>query len=144
VSDVRERRWDTDERGRGVADAAALAPWVDELRELVMTADWVAEEPEVHLLPHLERLVAAEPDLTLAATRVAGGVLEIDVELAALAPPRGLREIAYRLVGAISEGVTLVREIGEDGATFDVVTGTPPGTTPFATHGHTLRFRIRQ
>jgi hypothetical protein len=143
VSQVRDRRWDTDARGHGVADATALSRWVDELRELVTTADWVAEEPEVHLLPHVQRLVATERGVAITATRVSGGVLELDVQLDEPTSAGGVRETAYRLVSAIAESVTFVRQADDhEVATFEVVTGMPVGTA-FATHGHTIRIRIR-
>jgi hypothetical protein len=50
---VNDHRWDWDDRGDGVADATALAPGVYELAAAVTIAKWVAEEPEVHLLPHI-------------------------------------------------------------------------------------------
>ena len=54
-------RWDGDERGRGVADGGAFAAGAEELLEAMGTPDWVAEEPEAHLLPHLRRSVASLP-----------------------------------------------------------------------------------
>jgi hypothetical protein len=144
VTDRGRPRWDTDERGHGIADAAALTPWIDELRTLVTTPDWVTEEPELHLLPHFERAVAAERDVALSATRVTNGVLEIDLDLLPRASPGRVRELAYRLVSAVGEAVTLVRQVGDhERATFEVVTGTPPGSSAFATHGHTMRILIR-
>ena len=121
-----------------------MVPWVDELRELLVTADWVTEEPEMHLLPHLERAIAQESNATLASTRVAAGVLELDVDLHEEASPGATRALAHRLIAAVAEGVTLVRQTGNHRvAAFDVVTGTPPATSSFATHGHTLRIRVR-
>ena len=49
-------RWDTDERGRGIASADAFAPALERLLEAARRPDWVAEEPEHHLLPHVRRL----------------------------------------------------------------------------------------
>ena len=51
-----KQRWDTDERGRGVASAADFAPALERLLEASRKPDWVAEEPEHHLLPHVSRL----------------------------------------------------------------------------------------
>jgi len=51
------RRWDSDERGHGVAGAAAAVPALDRLRDAMLEPDWLTEKPEVHLLPHSERLV---------------------------------------------------------------------------------------
>jgi hypothetical protein len=139
-----ERRWDTDQRLRGVADASAIAPYVDELRDLVTTPDWIAEDPEAHLLPHIERFTAQEPRVRLVATRVSSGAFELDLEVGRDLSRGAIRELAYRVVAAIAEGVTLVRQVGDAGdPTFEAVTGMPPGTA-FATHGHTLRIRIRQ
>ena len=63
------RRWDTDERLRGVADARAILPYVDELREVVATPDWVAEDPERHLLPQIDRLIGDARGVTPTAIR---------------------------------------------------------------------------
>ena len=51
-----KQRWDTDERGRGIASAAAFAPALERLLDAARRPDWVAEEPEHHLLPHVHRL----------------------------------------------------------------------------------------
>ncbi len=40
-------RWDGDERGKGVADARALAPGAGELADAMQEPDWVAESPVV-------------------------------------------------------------------------------------------------
>ena len=138
------RRWDTDERRRGVADAAAVAPLVDALRELVTQTDWVTEEPAFHLLPHIRQAVADEPSVTLVDARVDGGRFEVDLEYAADASPGMTRALAYRVVAGFGEAMTFVRQTGNhDHATFEVVTGTPPGGSAFATHGHRVTLRIR-
>jgi hypothetical protein len=54
-----ERRWDNDTRGRGVADGGWIAPGVRRLLGALAEADWVAEDPDVHLLPHLRRACEA-------------------------------------------------------------------------------------
>jgi hypothetical protein len=51
-------RWDSDERGDGVADATALVPGAEELLDAMRRPRWVAEEPEAHLLPHLVQACA--------------------------------------------------------------------------------------
>jgi hypothetical protein len=48
------RRWDIDERGHGVASGDEFSPNVEELAVAMRRAGWVTEEPEAHLLPHLE------------------------------------------------------------------------------------------
>jgi hypothetical protein len=49
------RRWDIDERGRGVADARHFADGARELVDAMVEEDWVAEDPDAHLLPHIRR-----------------------------------------------------------------------------------------
>ena len=51
-------RWEGDERGVGVAGAAEHAPAVDRLLEAMGASDWVAEEPETHLVPHIRDALA--------------------------------------------------------------------------------------
>src|SRR5262245_47604248 len=47
-------RWDGDERGRGVASADGEVVELERLRAAMALPDWVAEEPDLHLLPHVE------------------------------------------------------------------------------------------
>jgi hypothetical protein len=120
-----------------------MLPYLDELRDLVTTADWIAEDPEAHLLPHIEQLIAGQPGVTLTAARVVAGTLELDLETRADSARGEVRGLAYRIVAAVAEGITLVRQVGDPGnPVFEAVTGMPSGTA-FATHGHTLRIRIR-
>ena len=39
------KRWDSDDRFTGMADASAFAPAVEELAALARRPDWVAEDP---------------------------------------------------------------------------------------------------
>jgi hypothetical protein len=55
-----DRRWDIDERGRGVADAGPFVAAATGLVEQMQEPDWVAEAPEHHLLPAIEGACAAE------------------------------------------------------------------------------------
>jgi hypothetical protein len=59
-----QRRWDTDDRLVGVADASGFAHGIEELAELARRPGWVAEEPEVHLVPHLREANIAGLRLT--------------------------------------------------------------------------------
>src|SRR5260221_9955645 len=47
------KRWDTDSRLEGVADASVFAAALEELAVLARRPGWVTEEPGVHLVPHL-------------------------------------------------------------------------------------------
>src|SRR5579871_6025149 len=58
-------RWDGDKRGRGIADAARLVSGATELVEAFGRTNWVAEQPEVHLLPHIEAWCRRDPRLAL-------------------------------------------------------------------------------
>jgi hypothetical protein len=151
------RRWDTDERGRGVADARALVPRVEALAEHASRPDWVAEDPVAHLWPHLERAIAADGSPWDARREVfVDGEGRLVVELTHAAAggdgSRGLAKAdAFALIGQVSEATTLVRIANLDGdaATgdpavleIDVVTGMLDDETAFLTHGHTIRLRI--
>jgi hypothetical protein len=141
--DSSHRRWEDDDRYVGVADASLFGPAVDELAELAHRPGWVAEEPGVHLLPHLR-------DANVAGLSVVGsgvgdaGILEVEAEHSPADSRRVIRRQAWALIGAIAELATCVRErqIG-DALVFEVVTGMPADTGPFATHGHTVRLSVR-
>src|SRR5262249_3590188 len=48
-------RCDGDTRGRGVADATPYVEGASELVDSMRTPEWVAEEPDMHLLPHMRQ-----------------------------------------------------------------------------------------
>jgi hypothetical protein len=155
----RTRRWEDDERGAGVADASAAVPRIAGLRAHAGRAGWVAEEPEAHLWPHLERAIAVpgSPWRNAAWTIDPEGRLVVELEhLGSITdrPVAELRADAFALVGQVAEISTFVRvaEPPEAGGLLstgartdmevDVVTGLLDDETPFASHGHTLRLRI--
>lgn len=136
-------RWDTDDRFTGVADAGAFAAAIEELAVLARRPGWVAEEPDVHLVPHLRS--AEVPGLRLSGWHTRqDGVLEAVAECRPGASRRDLRRQAWALIGAIAEPAASVRERPDgDTVTFEVVTGIPEDGGRFATHGHTLRLTLR-
>jgi hypothetical protein len=135
-------RWDTDERGRGIASAAAFAPALERLLEAAREPDWVAEEPEHHLLPHVRRLCDERGWTVSAETDEA--VLALDVGLPAGTGRRELTIAGYALVGTFSEESSHIEQRQTNGLIeFDVVTGMPGGSEQFGPHGHTVRLRIR-
>jgi hypothetical protein len=150
------RRWDTDERGTGVADARALVPRVEALAEHASRHDWVTEDAVAHLWPHLERAIAADGSPWRDAGHTVDGEGRLVVELTHAAAggdwSRGLvRADAFALLGQIAEATTFIRiEDLDDGAAtgdqsiveVDVVTGMLDDQTHFRTHGHTIRLRI--
>jgi hypothetical protein len=136
------RRWDTDDRFTGAADAGAFAAAVEELAGLARRPGWVAEEPEAHLVPHLR-------GARVAGLRLSGwhtgedGVLDAVAEYQPGESRRDLRRQAWSLIGAIAEPAASVRERPNgDSVIFEVVTGIPDGGH-FASHGHTVRLTLR-
>ena len=136
------KRWDTDDRFVGVADASVFAAAVEALAVLARRPGWVSEEPEVHLVPHLR-------DARVAGLRLLDyqtgddGVLDVTAEYNPSGNRRDIRRQAWALIAAIAEPTASVRE-HRDGSTvvFEVITGVPEGSSQFASHGHTLRLTL--
>ena len=143
-------RWDGDERGEGVADAAQLAAGALELVEAMQLANWVAEEPAVHLQPHLERACGSLPLKFEDARSAADGTFEVTLRWAGETARVGdVRAAVFSLVGSFAELSTYVRqrriEDAEDGGRtflFEIVTGFVDGESRFAPHGHAVRLHV--
>ena len=135
------RRWDTDERGRGVASAGAYLAHADALRGAMAEPDWVAEDPDQHLLPHVRRFCEASDVLHLDDSSIEDGVLVLDLTATGVDNWRERREAVHALIGTFAEPATLVRELAQD-RDFVVVTGVLEGDTVFAPHGHTVLLRV--
>ena len=136
------KRWDTDDRYTGVADASSFAPAIEELAALARRPGWVAENPEIHLIPHLQD--ADVPGLRVLGCQPAGdGVLHVTAEYRTGDSRRDIRLHAWALIAAVAEPAASVREYNDGSVIiFDVVTGIPENAGPFATHGHTLRLTL--
>lgn len=138
------RRWDTDERGEGVADARATLPSIEELATLARSERWVAEEPEKHLLPGIQDRVGLTGLSLEGASVEEDGTLRVRLSSATRLSRREIRQSAWSILGGAVEMTTHVRETNDDGMVrFEVVTGIAPGGE-FATHGHTLRIEVAQ
>jgi hypothetical protein len=139
-------RWDLDERGTGIADGAWIAPSVALLQAALAQPLWVAEAPEDHLLPHLERActTAGSPWRLRNAELRADGVYAVDLIWEGEPPRlRQLRADAFSLIGEIAEGSTFVRQVvAGDFVEYHVATGLLEGDTRFAPHGHLLLMRV--
>lgn len=139
------RRWDVDERGRGVASGRSLSPNVEELAAAMRTEGWVAEEPDVHLVPHLES-ACSEPDSpwTMISWAVEDGVLVVDLTWnGAWGSWDLMRAEVYSVLGRISEHSSHIRQrTFEDRVDYEMATGTLGGETPFVPHGHLVRLRV--
>jgi hypothetical protein len=147
TSSARPPRWDPDTRGIGVGDATSYLDTLDALRAVAMQPGWVAEEPEAHLLPHLRAAAeAAGTSLAIdAASAAPDGTFVVEAHWVgdAAGDDRAVRVASLTVIATIAETMTAIHERHETGvAVFEVVTGTLPGASAFATHGHTLRLRV--
>ena len=143
----RPARWDPDERGIGVADARAHLERLDALRAAAAEDGWVAEEPELHLLPHIVRHLADGAPFSLegAATDPDGTFVVVVRWTGPVDAGRGnVRTAAYALIAVIAESTTAItqNDDGQGRQVFEVVTGMLADQTRFASHGHTLRLVI--
>lgn len=139
------RRWDTDERGEGIADARAALPAIAELADLAARERWVAEDPEAHLLPGLRDRIAITGLRLDEVTVDAGGVLRLRLTTATRLSRREIRQSVWSILGGAVEMTTHVLETNDgDTVSFDVVTGMAESPGQFATHGHTLRVEVVQ
>jgi hypothetical protein len=137
-------RWDGDARRAGVGAARSAAAALQELLELSGRPDWVAEQPELHLEPHV-REAADRVGLRISRTwTTADGVFEVHLVHAPGMSRRAVRKAVWVVIGAVAEATTHVREVvASDGSDFHVVTGMPAVPGRFATHGHYLVLRAR-
>jgi hypothetical protein len=144
----KDRRWDVDPRGEGVADARELAPRIRALLEAAEQPVWVAEEPDAHLWPPVQRAIEEDGSGWTAAEYAIAedGCLLIDLVHAPIDGARRwavLQADVMRLLGLMVEGATYleVQRGTNDTLIVDVVTGLLDDQTPFKSHGHTLRVR---
>jgi hypothetical protein len=143
------RRWEGDEHGEGVADAATYLDGATELIAAMRRPNWVAEDPELHLLPHLEQACDALPLQIVDTRTVDDGSYEVRLRWTGDEPGVGaIRASIFSLLGGIAEPSSYIRQrwtgTREDAGrslTFEVVTGIVD-EVPFAPHGHTLRLSI--
>ena len=142
------RRWDDDERGYGVADARQLVAGARELVAAFDAPHWVAEDPELHLKPHVDAWLQADGRLGLArAYSDDRGAFILDLNwLGGPAGPGEVRAAVYALIGQFAESATYVRQRrgADDGPVaklrFEVGTGELEGV--FASHGHTILINV--
>ena len=140
------RRWEGDERGEGVGDAARLKPGAEELLAWMSGPGWVTEQPEVHLSPHVREWLAHNDVFALEDARVnAAGeyVLELSWQ-GRLGDMRGVRAAAFELLGSVAESATYVRQRRESGrVVFEAATGMGGDDSPFDPHGHVIVLDVR-
>src|SRR5947209_553727 len=106
------RRWDDDERGRGISDAAQLLPGARELVAAFSQSDWVAEQPEIHLRPHVEAWCQRDERLALIEAHLDdAGAYVLGLEWSGAIRSVGeARTAVFSLIGSFAESATYVRQ----------------------------------
>jgi hypothetical protein len=141
-------RWDGDDRGHGIGDATWLVPGAGELLAAFQDDTWVAEQPELHLLPHVDDWCRNDGRLTLRDTHVDDEHAFV-LELEWRGDPAGIGQVraaVFSLVGSFAESATYVRQryaapVGAGSTAtlrFEIGTGEPAPVARFAAHGHAL------
>jgi hypothetical protein len=138
------RRWDNDERGHGAGDARAFLRPVQRLEDAMAAPDWVAEEPDAHLLPHIMANAGEGSPLRVAAVRVEDTTLVVELTWRERHGDWAqLVSDVYALIGSFAEHSTHVRQVvGGGRVEFAVTTGMLDGDGVFAAHGHTARLLV--
>jgi hypothetical protein len=139
-------RWDGDRTGAGVSDGEAFAPPLRTLLDEMARPDWNTEQPEAHLLPHLERWCAREGSpFELRAAAEEDTLFVVDLDIAQGTTSEHVRELVYALISTIAEPTTVVVETREDEVDiFDVTLALTAWQSTFPKgHGHLVRFRVR-
>ena len=145
-------RWDGDERGRGIGDAARLVSGASEMVAAFREAAWVAEQPEAHLLPHVEAWCRGDRRLALVGAGTdAAAAYVVEVEWRGAPGAVGeARAAVFSLIGSFAESATYVRQRrvpGGGGDTpsklqFEVGTGELAPDARFAPHGHVVVINV--
>src|SRR5215471_5212844 len=106
-----EHRWDGDERGDGVAGAREFVEGAEELLAAMQRPNWVAEQPELHLLPHLEQACESLPLQILDARSSEDGSYEVQLRCTEDQAGVGLiRASIFTLLGEIAEPSSYIRQ----------------------------------
>ncbi|MFC9768602.1 hypothetical protein [Rhodococcus jostii] len=142
---MERRRWDTDEHFTGLASGRSFAPNVGRLVAHLEREGWVTEDPDAHLLPHLQGF-CEQPDSRwrlIGARLLDDGVYAVDIGPSAemATPNLPIRE-TIPLLGQVAEASFAVQQIDEN--TIECVTGMLDGDGPYATHGHLIRLHIHR
>jgi hypothetical protein len=138
-------RWDGDRTGAGVSDGEAFAQPLRTLLDEMARPDWNTEQPEAHLLPHLERWCAREGSpFALRAAAEEDTLFVVDLDTALGTTNEQVRELVYALISTIAEPTTVVVETREDEMdVFDVTLAVTPRQSSFPKgHGHLVRLRV--
>ena len=145
-------RWDGDNRGRGIGDAAQLVPGANELVGAFTQPSWVAEEPELHLRPHVEAWCQRDHRLVLTDAFVDDrNAYILDLQWSGASAGVGqARAAVFSLIGSFAESATYVRQrrVATDGSgsemklQFEVGTGELTPDARFDPHGHVVVINV--
>jgi hypothetical protein len=145
-------RWDSDDRGRGIGDAAQLVSGAGELLAAFTEPAWVAEQPELHLLPHIEAWCERDGRLALTGSYTNDAdAYVLDLECRDAAGSVGAaRAAVFSLIGSFAESATYVRQrrVAGDGSgsaiklQFEVGTGELAPEARFEPHGHVVVINV--
>ena len=145
-------RWDGDDRGEGIANAAQLVAGASELIAALREPRWVAEQPELHLLPHIEAWCLRDRRLALAGAFTDGvDAYVLDLEWHGETRSVGAaRAAVFSLIGSFAESATYVRQrrvpSNGDGSAmtlqFEVGTGELAPDARFASPGHVVLINV--
>jgi hypothetical protein len=141
-------RWDGDDRRQGIGDAGQLVSGASELTAAFRQPTWVAEQPEVHLLPHVEAWCKREGRVALTRAHTDGrNAYVLDLNWRGATSSVGeVRAAVFSLVGSFAESATYVRQrlvAGNGGSSamelqFEVGTGELAPDARFEPHGHVV------
>jgi hypothetical protein len=145
-------RWDGDERGHGAGDAAQLVAGASELVAAFSQSAWVAEQPEIHLRPHIETWCQRDRRLALIDDHTDDtGAYILELEWGgAIGSVGEARAAVFSLIGSFAESATYVRQrrVSDhgDGSTtklrFEAGTGELAPDARFAPHGHVVVINV--
>jgi hypothetical protein len=139
------RRWDGDQRGEGIADGAWIAGDVRRFVAALAVENWIAEDPDLHLLPHLQRACAVPgAPWTLQRAEMHDSVYVVFLDWLGNPPRQGqLRADVFALLGTFVETVAYIHQrVLDDAICYDIATGLLAEDTQFRPHGHLVQFRI--
>jgi hypothetical protein len=146
-------RWDGDDRGLGIGDAGQLAAGASELVAAFGQPAWVAERPEIHLLPHVEAWCERDHRVALieayAADDTDAYILDCEWQ-GAPGSVGAARAAVFSLIGSFAESATYVRQrrVASNGGRstmklqFEVGTGELAPDTRFVPHGHVVVINV--
>jgi hypothetical protein len=145
-------RWDGDQTGRGVGSAVQLLTGASELIAAFGQPDWVAEQPELHLLPHVEAWCRQDRRLALTGTHTDDSrAYVLDLEWRSTTGSVGaVRAAVFSLIGSFAESATYVRQrhvVSDDSGPatelqFEVGTGELGPGVRFLPHGHVVLINV--